>query len=371
MSHLAEVYAKDLGVKIGNPIFKPHFFPIVDDNYITIHTDNNVQSKHYDYWDEVITIVKKNTENIKFIQIGSGREPIIQNADKFIQTNSIKQSSYIIERGLMHVGIDSAPVHIASVLNKPIVAIYAHTYAATCCPLWGDKSKQIIIESHRDGEKPSFSNQEADKKINKIHPEEIANAILKLLNRGKANFKTLFIGKKYKEQLFEVIPDHSYDIQSNNMVIRMDHCHNENNIIQLLGKNECLIVTKKPISKSLLSHQNIKRVNYVSDCFDRGFIEDLKSLGKDFALLCSSEENLNSERAKFFDDHILLYDESKKICENKEKIKLDKFNFSSFKKVLKNKKIHNSHYEANDSKNLDDFYLDLENMFLYTLDHEQ
>jgi len=36
MSHLVEVYAKDLGVKIGEPHFKPHFFPLLEENYITI-----------------------------------------------------------------------------------------------------------------------------------------------------------------------------------------------------------------------------------------------------------------------------------------------------------------------------------------------
>ena len=93
MSHLVEVYAKDLGVKIGDPIFKPHFYPILEDNYITIHTDNKVPAKEYDYWEEVILIVKKELPEIKFIQIGSGKEPRIKTADKFLKTESIKLTS--------------------------------------------------------------------------------------------------------------------------------------------------------------------------------------------------------------------------------------------------------------------------------------
>lgn len=371
MSHLAEVYAKDLGVKIGVPIFKPHFFPIVDKNYITIHTDNNVPAKHYDYWDEVIAIIKKNYPDLKFIQIGSGKEPKMNKADKFIATKSIKQSAYIIKNALLHVGIDSAPIHVASCLDKPIVGIYAHTYASTCNPLWGNKENHIIIESHRDNDKPSFSLNEVDKKINKIKPEEIANAILKLLGRNPIKLKTLFIGNDYKKESLEVIPDNFYDIQSNNLIIRMDLHHNEKNIMELINKNQCFVITKNPISSDIIANKNIKHINYVADSFEELFVEEMKRLGKDYTLICSSKENVNTERAKFFDNYIKMYDESEKIKENKEKISLDKFNYSTFKKVLKNKTIHQSHYAANGSENLDDFYLDLDSMFVYTIDHEQ
>ena len=38
MSHLAEEYAKSCGVKIGKPVLKPHYFPILHDLY---RTDNH------------------------------------------------------------------------------------------------------------------------------------------------------------------------------------------------------------------------------------------------------------------------------------------------------------------------------------------
>jgi hypothetical protein len=75
MSHLSEVYAKDLGVRIGEPIFEPHFYPVLEEDYITIHNDKKVPAKSYDYWEEVIIIVKKVFPEIKFLQIGSGKEP--------------------------------------------------------------------------------------------------------------------------------------------------------------------------------------------------------------------------------------------------------------------------------------------------------
>jgi len=370
MSHLAEVYAKDLGVKIGNPICKPHFFPVVDENYITIHTDDNVQSKHYEYWEEVLTLVKKAAPDIKFIQIGSGKEPSIKNADKFIKTTSIKQSAYIIKNALMHVGIDSSPVHIASHLNKPIVCVYAHTYASTCDPLWGEKDDHIIIESDRDGEKPSFSLKEQDKNINKINPEEIANAILVKLGFEAINLKTLFLGRLYKQKSLDVIPDHPYDITSHNISIRLDLLHNEENIIPLLQKNHVSIRTSKPIDQKILKHKNIKYVQYIADSFDDEFVNNAIKFGKTLNLYCTSKENLDKERAKFFDLSIGFYSRSEKIKSQKKKLTLDKFSYSSNRKVLKNKKIHPSMYSVNNSENLDDFYLDLDHMFVYTMNHE-
>ena len=47
MSHLAEEYAKACGVKMGEPVINPHYFPILHDKYITIHNDKKVQAKEY------------------------------------------------------------------------------------------------------------------------------------------------------------------------------------------------------------------------------------------------------------------------------------------------------------------------------------
>ena len=78
MSHLAEEYAKSCGVKIGKPVLKPHYFPILHDKYITIHNDKKVQAKEYDMWPDVIELLKKALGDIKIIQIGAFGEATIQ-----------------------------------------------------------------------------------------------------------------------------------------------------------------------------------------------------------------------------------------------------------------------------------------------------
>ena len=192
MSHLAEEYAKSCGVKIGRPVLKPHYFPILHDKYITIHNDKKVQSKHYDLWPDVVQLLKASLGDIKIIQVGAFGEEKIEGVDQHIPTKTLKQSAYIIERALGHVGIDSVPIHIASALDKPVVGIYSHTYADTCNPLWNEKTKSVTIESDRGGNKPSFSLEEHPKTINFIKPEKIAQAVLDVLNITKRINHTLF-----------------------------------------------------------------------------------------------------------------------------------------------------------------------------------
>jgi len=373
MSHLAEVYAKDLGVKIGTPVFLPHFYPIVEENYITIHTDNKVDSKHYDYWEEVINIVKTKYEDVKFIQIGSGKEPKIKNVYKFIETKSIKQSAFLIKNALMHVGIDSCPVHIASHLDTPIVAIYGHTYAKTCDPLWGSKEKQTIIESDRNGNKPSFSLKEFPKTINMIKPEVIANSILEKLGKEKSERKTLFIGDRYKEQLVHVIPDKKYSLSKANIVLRLDLLHNEENCLHFFNNNKISIMTKKPVSDEILKSKNINNISYFADKFDEDFVKRVKKHGVALRLICTKKKYLSDQRVKFIDDLILLIEEHKKISNNKKRVSLkkNKFKAKSCSVYLKNGEAYGSLYAANGEENLNDIFVDLDSLMIYKESHEQ
>ena len=47
MSHILEEYAKSLGVYISKPIISEHYFPICDEKYIVIYSEDKIQSKHY------------------------------------------------------------------------------------------------------------------------------------------------------------------------------------------------------------------------------------------------------------------------------------------------------------------------------------
>tara|TARA_R100000231_G_C5328323_1_gene165561 strand:+ start:1453 stop:2574 length:1122 start_codon:yes stop_codon:yes gene_type:complete len=369
MSHLAEEYAKSCGVKIGKPVLKPHYFPILHDKYITIHNDKKVQSKEYDLWTDVISLLKPNLGDIKIIQIGAIGENRIQGVDDHIATATLKQSTYIIKKSLGHVGIDSVPVHIASALDKPVVAIYSHTYASTCDPLWNENSKAITIESHRNGKKPSFSLEENPKTINLIKPEQIAQAVLDVLGINKTiTHKTIFIGHNYTSNFVEVIPTQNTNVRAEHIDVRMDYAHNEAVLQNIILNNNVEVTLSKPINLKFLSSGKIKKIVYKANSFDSSFLNEIRKSAIPHIIVCTSSENLAFERMKNFDFLINYLDLKGFIKNNKKKISTDLANIKilSNKKIVCGDKVYNSFYELNSKKNTDHFYIDLEFFRVYT-----
>jgi hypothetical protein len=377
MSHLVEEYAKSCGVKIGIPKINPHFFPVVEDRYITIHNDKKVESKEYSYWPQVIELIKPilSKKNIKIIQIGSSGEATINGVDKHIVTNTLKQCSFIIKNSLAHVGIDSVPVHIASAFDKPIVSIYSHTYAATCKPYWNKKSKTICIESHRGGNKPSFSIKESIQTINFIYPEKIANSLLEVLDiNEKINFETILIGERFNQKFLDVIPSKKTLIFNETINVRMDHCHNEDVLEDLLLRNNVEITTNKIINDRILNSKKIRCINYIADEFDVDFVKKIKKLGINHILLCSKEENLSDERKKLFDFQINSFNQKEIIESNKLKLKnvdLNKVKFYSNKKIICGDQVYDSLFEFYNRKNDDNFFIDLDWFYVYNENYER
>lgn len=370
MSHLAEEYAKSCGVKIGKPVLKTHYFPILEDRYITIHNDKKVQSKEYNLWTDVLSLLKPELGDIKVIQIGATGEETIEGVDNHIPTNTLKQCSYIISNSLGHVGIDSVPVHIASALDKPVVGIYSHTYANTCSPLWNEKSKAIVIESDRGGKKPSFSLEEHPKTINFIKPEKIAQSVLDVLGIDKKiKHKTIFIGNNYTSSFVEIIPTQNTTVRASHIDVRMDYAHNEQVLANIIKNNKVEVTLSKPINLKFLHSGRINKIVYKADSFDSEFLNEIKKSSIPHVVICTSPKNLSDERAKNFDFLINYLDVEGLIKINKNKIgekDFDKLKIKSNKKIVCGEKIYNSFFELNSRKNLDHFYLDLEFFRLYT-----
>ena len=334
MSHLAQVYARDLSVKVGRPVIQEHFYPFLFDKYITIHNSDKVPAKSYSYWPDVIKILKPELDKrgIEIVQIGSGDDKKIDGVEHFINDTTFKQSFYILKNSLCQVGIDSCPIHIASAYDIPTVSIYAHTYSATCDPLW-NKDKATIIESHRNGKKPSFSLNEDPKTIDIIKPEEIANGVFESLGfKDYKSQETLFIGKKYLSKIIDIIPDQiPKNIEEEDCLVRvrMDLANNNDILLNILSnrKGSVEVVTKETLDQSILESfkHKISKIIYSNSDFDEGFLKYLKHSGIDFELNCYDKKNLSKVRAKFFNYDIVFEDkksEAKKLKEeNKGKIK--------------------------------------------------
>ena len=385
MGHLVEEYAKNLGVKVGQPIFNPHYVPIVDEKYITIHVDNKIDSKYYEFFPEVIDLMKDalHKNGYKIYQIGGGEDPPLSNVDKQYLGFSRKQSAFIIKNASLHFGIDSFPVHLASVYDVPIVALYSHIFARNASPYWSSKDKVRLMEADLKGKKPCFSYQEKPKSIHTIKPEEIVKNIFELLNIPyTSSINTLFIGEDYNKAYVEVIPNFfgdSDELKKRIINIRADYHFDENVVAQWCDKYQSNIYSNKEININLLKSfkHNIKSlVLFVDseDGFSEEYLDQVKNTGIPLQCISYNYQDIAKIRLKHFDTPIVLEQQANK--ETIENIRnTPNLKFLTRKDILSAGKRYSSKAHADEDKVFLDkvsdvidtsaFWKDLEHYYIY------
>lgn len=385
MSHLVEEYAKNLGVKIGKPIFEPHYMPITDEKYITFHVDNKIDSKYYEFFPETIDLLKNIVApfGYKIYQIGGGEDPQLPNVDKSFLGFSRKQTAYIIKNAALHIGIDSFPVHLASVYDVPIIALYSHIYPQHAYPYWSSKEKIKLIEADRKGRKPSYHYQEKPKSINTIKPEEIVKNACELLGIGHTkSISTLYIGEQYSTPMIEIVPNffgESPELKDKLLNIRMDYFFNEECLMHWASYYQVHIVSDQPINLEVLKRakNKIKEITFLIndlETFSLEYLESVKNLGVQFVGLCQEKELLTSVKDFYFD---FLIEEDKPTSEEKIKNFQNKENlkFLTKKDIFSNGKRYYSkaHVDSNQEAldkwgsvvDSESFWKDLEHYYIY------
>ena len=381
MSHLIEEYAKSLGVKIGKPVLNDHFYPILDEKYITIHTDNKIDSKNYEYFPQVINLIKPILNNLgyKIYQIGGPADPVLHNVDKTLLNLSYRQSAFLLKNSSLHLGIDSLPIHMASMYDIPIVALYSHITAANAYPYWSTSEKVILLESDKKGNKPSYSYEEFPKTIRTIKPETIAKSIFKLLNiEGSLNFNTLKIGNNFHIDVCEVVPNFMANIEdkkNKTIYLRADLCFDIEKIAFWCHNYKSVIITNKilPLDFIFQFSKNIENIFFKlgSEDLPVDYLEQLKKTKVKFTLCCSDKENLSATRNKYF-DFAVEYDDEKDRIKNCEKIK---GKFFTNKILISDGKIYPSESHLKQEKTIDMdnnviydddiFWKDIEHYYIY------
>jgi hypothetical protein len=308
--HILEAYATSSGLKIDKPFILDKFFAVPAEKYITIHTgDGKFDSRTYDYWQDVVDFLNKflYPEDVKIVQIGSSEDKTLQNLICLNGKTSVAQTAYVIKNSLCHVGIDSFPIHLASHYGRKIVGLYSNAPAENSAPYWSSSSDVILLESDKDGDKPTYSKSEIPKTINTIFPDVIASSVCRVLNlKFDYGYKMIFLGKQYKQTIIEYIPDTLTDLsEMNPLVVRMDLHFSEENLLPVFIKNKCVIVTDKPISASLLEANKekiIKIVCRIKDGSMLGFVNLLSRMSVDFEIITRLEgENLNELKLNFLE----------------------------------------------------------------------
>ena len=175
--HLIEQYALATGAKIDKPSIETSFYPLPFERYIVVENGyRGLSSRIYGMWNDIILHIKPylNKENIHIVQIGNKDSELIAGCFDLRGKTAIKQQAYLLKNSLLHCSTNDFLLDIASHFNTPVVGMYGNTYADIAKPYWGDKSKHIILESHRNGKKPSFLADENPRTINLIKTEEVS-----------------------------------------------------------------------------------------------------------------------------------------------------------------------------------------------------
>ena len=350
--HIVETYALNCGLKIDKPFIYEKYCPIPFDKYISFQPCSKYESKSYDLWQEVINQIapKLIQKNIHIVQIGGKDEKPLENCYHLQGKTNINQAAYIIKRSIMHFGADSFGVHVASNYDKPIVALYSNSRPENAGPYFNSNGKIKIFEIDKKDRRPSYSAQESPKTINEIDPIQVANSILSMLNLDLVNIKTIRIGEEYNRRLIESVPNAIIaDISKlgvNSLIMRMDYEFNEDVLQEQLKRNNCSIVTSRPIKSEILKtyKSNIAQIIYnLDEKHDVNFVKALKKSGVPFALSTElSEDFLKSIKIHYMDYQQII----RSVKSKKEDIKnledLNNLYYKSNKITISNGKIYNS-----------------------------
>jgi hypothetical protein len=348
--HLIESYATSCGLRIDKPFILEKYFPLDFERYITFSCSSE-QPKIYDYWSDVSDIISPHlkSQNIAILQIGRKTDKIFPGAFIANGQTTPNHTAYILRNSLLHFGADDFSNQIASLYDRKIVSLYSNNISNNFRPYFGDRSKHKVMESPRNGNRPSCAQMENPKTINQIKPEEIAREILDLLDiKVGIKYKTLFMGQSYSNKIAETVPNQVVNVASlgtNNIIVRMDFLFNEEFLIKQLQACPCAIVTNKPISKKILIDfkNNIKELVYfIDEGHDPQFVNDLQKNAINYALF-SKEDEAGLEKYKIhYMDYGIIHPKKPKINELLDKS--ENLFYKSSKLTLSNGKMYPSRY---------------------------
>jgi hypothetical protein len=216
-------------------------------------------------------------EGIDILQIGTDKEKPVQKCKNLLGKTEFNQLAYIIKRAMLHVGVDSFPVHLASGLNTKIVSLYSNMHPSHSKPYWSNDEDVVLIESDKEGDKPTYGANETPKTINTVKPEEVAAAVCKLLDIDFSyNYETIVTGQYFHIGIVEAVPEEIIKIGNmggQSIYLRLDikepniKIENKTLEAQLSVEGKYTIITRRTIPSSILKahRKKIDTVVYIVD----------------------------------------------------------------------------------------------------------
>lgn len=309
--HLLEKYALGSGAKIGVPHIEESFFP-TPDSYIVLHPSSGANSKNYDYYSDVISLIKPylDKSGIKIVQIGVGSDPRYAGCDNLNGVTTLRQTAHVIKNAMAVVGNDSFSAHVASGFGVKTITLYSCSPKEDCYPYWTyGTSVAKCLEPDRGGEKASYSGEENPKSINRIDPIDVAKNVLGALDieNHLSGMRSLHIGDLYKQKIIEVVPDFNpLDFQMDQAVfnIRMDYAYNAQFLLLWGTHHQISIITDRPLPTEVVRRikPNVQFVFYKVSLSTKP--EDLRAIeneGISLICVCDNKEELREIRLNLID----------------------------------------------------------------------
>ena len=327
--NVLEKYSVNCGVKISRPVVASSYFPLVDEKYIILDGRNKYKTNVYELFPDVLAYLQKSFDNegIKVYAFNDKQEDVIMGTQPFINLTR-KQEAYLIKNSLLALCGDNVTAYYAAALGVPCVALYSAYPAACTAPIWGDL--HTSIESDWLGNLPAYGVEETPKAINFIHPEKIANTLLRKLNLGDSiNIETVYIGDHYPTKVVEVIPDFVAApdfLQGRAINLRADYHYHEERVVHWLQGRTVNLLINEPINLNLLKYfqKNIVQLTVnINEKFSEQYLKDVVATGVPLEIFCENKDELSAYRFKFFD-----FDIEESIFKSKKDLdeSLNKFN---------------------------------------------
>ncbi len=336
--HLIENYALTAGVKISNPTIETLFYPLPFKKYITIQCSSGMVSKNFDYYNDVVRLIKPYLidNDIEIVQIGLENDPKMSNVYSLLGKTNIRQVAYVIENAILHLGNDSFACHFAGHFNVPLVALYGPAVKETCKPYWGDPSKQILLSPDNENDRPSYSAEERVKRVNSISTFKICRSVLDLLDipNNFDQYEQVYIGESYYINAIDIIPNFKPNNPQNpelaNLALanlRLDYVDKLDYLDEWLLSRPCnvYINSEKYLDKIIEHKNNIKEIHITLNMdVSNQFVEKIHTLNKPVLFYAENNELLPHIRIKFFEVDVLALDSKEEnyldicddICDN-------------------------------------------------------
>jgi hypothetical protein len=308
--NLTEKMALDCGVKISQPYLDRYFLPIRNDNYIIIDTRCKNANGEYDYFNDVLDLIKPYLKevNIDIFQIATDKNAKLA-CDKCFITINKKQENYLISKARLLISNENYSLHIASVFNTKSIGLYSLFNPINTRPVWNTNS-QIILESDRDGNLPSYGRlNESPKTINFISPYVIAKNILDSLgiSNDLKRFELVHLGKSFNQKIVEIVPDFVSDanfMKDRSINLRLDYIKNLNSSVfnYWVSNRKVNIITDKDININMVApyRNNILLMTIMlSENISEKFLKHCKSIGLKLKIFCDDKNKLEEYRFKF------------------------------------------------------------------------